>query len=953
MSEVIHFDVKIQKIAKFKPEDNYYFVLVSGNYFDEGSKTTKYIEYYKCSINNSPFKLMEGLDYDIYGILGSSNTIVAKNINVKVPLTNQAIIAFVKKNAKKFDIGKPVGEKTIERIVEKIGNKEFWKVLKEKTVEELTEMVDNKAIKTDHFLRLKAMHNEFYSSADVMMTLTEKYAIRSDIAANLIKKIGHEKILQIVQDKPYSLCRYKGVGFRSIDKVALMNGYSEKSLERITEGIVYVLELNEQRGHCFIYNEGSDGVTNTLIDELGYADNILTKLRKDKPDEDFELLLTSEEYNTEVNEYKDLIKKSLENLENEEYSRIKTRTVFRDNNKTGGKYQTKQYYLKEMYYNELYIADKLSKMAKTKLNVNISVIKKIISDLEQQNKFTLSDEQKNGIIMALQNRVIVLTGAAGVGKTSSTKFLVETIKRFKDYNNEKIEFILCAPTGMAAKRMSDVIGMKAKTVHSTLGYNGIGKFVKGEEEQLECDELINDEVSMEGVHMVSSILKALPEKSRIVFIGDPNQLPSIEAGNVLSDLIESNVIPTIKLTKVFRQSDEKKLIQYAHEVLMGRTPTIPSVFNKEKQNLFQLGYDTVFIERDKLEEYGIDHEKFFIDLIKNKIPKYYKDKPIQILSPQKTKGKLSSVEISKLVQGAINPPSKNKEEHKVKKSNFEYTLREGDKVINVMNDNVIWEKSEKEFRINNGEIGTLEKIFLENGKKFAVVKFQGTRFQFRQNQLKNLELAYAVSIHKCLSGESTVYIKNKGLIKLKDVNIGDYIITSNEKYNKVTNKWNTGEKETYEVDIKDYGSLYSTKEHKFLVHDINTGIEKFIELQYIDKYKHKLINQFGDKVIINNISNESKIEQTFDIEVEDVHRFICEGVVVSNSQGSEFPIVVICVDNSTYYELLQRGLIYTALTRGKDLVVLYGDRKALHRAVQNNKVEKRRTYLKELLNMKK
>ncbi len=329
--------------------------------------------------------------------------------------------------------------------------------------------------------------------------------------------------------------------------------------------------------------------------------------------------------------------------------------------------------------------------------------------------------------------MLVLTGGPGTGKTTTLKAIIEILKS-QDEN-----ITLCAPTGKAAKRMEEICKYEAKTIHRLLEasfVNGVTYFGKDKDNKISCDTIIIDEMSMVDIKLFAALCDALPLSSRIIMVGDSDQLPSVGAGAVLSDIIKSGRIPTVELNTVFRQAEESLIVTNAHRIICGENPVV----DDNNSDFFFLRtnnkYDTV---------------NLVADLYCNRLPKSYEgeDKEIQILCPSRMMEE-GSVNINQIIQNIINPPDESKKEMSVSP----FILREGDRVMQIKNDYDIvftYDDLSEGLGIFNGETGVIEKISNSRGEIY--IRFDNKLATYNHEQIKNVELCYATTIHKSQGSE--------------------------------------------------------------------------------------------------------------------------------------------------------------------------------------------------------
>ncbi len=355
--------------------------------------------------------------------------------------------------------------------------------------------------------------------------------------------------------------------------------------------------------------------------------------------------------------------------------------------------------------------------------------------VEKSKNITYDKLQKEAIKLSIQNGIMILTGGPGTGKTTTLNAIIDILQ------NKGLNVSLCAPTGRAAKRMSELTGKNAKTIHRLLevewGKDDKQSFQKNERNPLDCDVLVVDELSMVDIKLFEALLKACRLGCRIILVGDSDQLPSVGAGNVLFDLLESAMVPNIRLTKVFRQALESLIIKNAHSIIAGETPLL----NEKSADFFMLN-----------EHNPIDAAMLIRSLVTDRLPKAYGFSPttdIQVLCPSKMMD-LGCISLNNILQDELNPKTKNK-----KQINFKnWCLREGDKVMQIKNNyDITWtsDNGESGSGVFNGDIGVLESIDNRNGLFY--VRYDDKLATYLKEQINELELSYAITIHKSQGSE--------------------------------------------------------------------------------------------------------------------------------------------------------------------------------------------------------
>ncbi len=428
----------------------------------------------------------------------------------------------------------------------------------ENSIDELT---DVPGIAFRKLEKIKFSWNEHRSIRDVMIFL-QAHGVSTLFATKIYKAYGDQSISK-VSDNPYRLAHdIYGIGFFSADRIALSIGFSRRGSPRIEAGIKHVLSASRDEGHCFLTQDQIIAKTLDLLDEEMEPDILIEVLNN---------LLSSNQVRVRKLEIKESESKK------SEFKKPEIKDCF---------------YSKSLYYDEEAVAE----FVKTFLSKNISPdkdrVQAWVSHYCQAKKIELSKEQNEAVCKIPSKPFAILTGGPGCGKTTCTEVLVKLLKAMS------LKVTLAAPTGRAAQRMSEVIGLEAKTIHRLLEWApGTGGFKFNEENPIETDFLILDEVSMLDISLAASLLKAIPSHAQILFIGDPDQLPAVGAGNVLSDLLNTEKIPRFRLTKVFRQAQASSIIRFAHEINVGKLPKITSPI--QRPNAFSEGVDCLFIDADE------------------------------------------------------------------------------------------------------------------------------------------------------------------------------------------------------------------------------------------------------------------------------------------------------------------------------------------------------------------
>lgn len=527
---------------------------------------------------------------------------------------------------------------------------------------------------------------------DVMMFL-QQFGISTVYATKIYKHYGRGCV-QKIKENPYSLARdISGIGFKYADKVAMEIGIDQNSEIRIRACIMHILENGSLDGHCYLLDEQITIASTELlgVDIRDRVDFILKYMVQDG-----EIMI----------------------------QKVDDEPI--------------RYYSKKLYYNEKQCANKIGELLLQNKNI-------IISD-SIVNTESLSVEQKKAVFGVLSKGVSILTGGPGCGKTYTTKTIVDVLLKL-DKN-----LAICAPTGKAALKSTSVIGLEAYTIHRLLGWDPVNfGFMHNERNPLPYNFIIVEESSMIDIILMNSLLTAVSDECQILFVGDHNQLPPVSAGAPFRDMIESGVVPSFKLNKIFRQAQGSKIITSAHKINEGECPDINSPMDNPE--LWSQGEDCLFIDsglaehgKDKNEypkwsslRYGLDVVDMIKKLYVDTINKYYKTSDIQILIPMKVSD-LGTIKINSIIRDAVNPKHKDKKEISIKNIIF----REGDKIMHTLNN--------YDLEVFNGDIGWIQIIDEVSGT--AEIKFDNNRIvKYKKIDLMEIEHAFAISIHKSQGSE--------------------------------------------------------------------------------------------------------------------------------------------------------------------------------------------------------
>ena len=593
----------------------------------------------------------------------------------KVPATNYGIEKYLGSG-----LIKGIGPVMARRIVEEFG-KETLEII-EKDITKLTKV---EGIGEKRIGMIKKAWEEQKEIREVMLFL-QSHGVSSGYATKIFKQYGNSSI-SIVKKNPYKLSMdIFGIGFITADKIAEKLGFDRNSELRVEAGIIYVLLKMSDDGHVYYPYE-------PLIDKCK------------------EILQVERE----------IIVRAFGNISAE------GKIIIEDLNKNIYEYEenNKAVYLAKYHLSEKSIADNMRLLLNSNKTFRKVDLNKAVEWVQKQLSITLAEKQIEAIKSALENKVLVITGGPGTGKTTIINAILKILSKLN------IKILLTSPTGRAAKRMSETTGYEAKTIHRLLEYNfKKGGFTKNNENPLECDLLIIDEASMIDTILMHHLLKAIPKTATFILVGDVNQLPSVGAGNVLNDIIYSGSVKVVCLNQIFRQAKESKIIVNAHKINEGIIPK----FNSSNDNT-----DFFFIQQEAPEKVL----EIILSLVKKRIPEKFGYNPlddIQVLTPMH-KGIIGAANLNTELQKLLNPK--------------EGEIMRGTKVFKV-DDKVMQIKNNYNKDIFNGDIGRIKKIDKENQE--VVIRFYEKNVVYEYPELDELVLAYASSIHKSQGSEYPVVI---------------------------------------------------------------------------------------------------------------------------------------------------------------------------------------------------
>lgn len=599
----------------------------------------------------------------------------------QLPATETAILKYLASGAVRG-----IGKVTAQRIVSQFGADSFEVI--EHNPQWLSEIPGISPKKAE---QISASFAAQFGMRNVMMFCREYFGPTT--AVRIYKKWGNGAVERIKQN-PYILCgEIYGVGFEKADAIAKDLGIKKNAPERIAMGLKYVL----------MHNAASNGHSFLPLDKLcAVAKRLLS---------------------CEMNEIED------------EAAALETRGEIVCVRHEGMKCA----YLRDYYEAEKYTAEKLCALDRAGKNLGEDNVLSLISMVERESNMEYAVLQKRAICQAASNGVFILTGGPGTGKTTVVRAIIRV------FDAMGLRIALAAPTGRAAKRMSQSAGEEAKTVHRLLemeyGAEDKLRFRKNEKDQLEDDVIIIDEASMLDLMLTDALLKAIKPGARLILIGDVNQLPPVGAGHVFDDIIKSDRFATVELTHIFRQAQESLIVTNAHAVNHG-----------EYMNLESKSGDFFFLPRQE----DAQTAATIAELCKKRLPKSYGltvFDGIQVITPSR-KGDAGTEMLNSALQSVINPPARGKAEKKVR----DFTLREGDKVMQIKNNyDIEWNKNGTQgFGIFNGDIGVIKKIDLS--EELITVDFEDKICEYDYTMLDELELAYAITVHKSQGSEYPIVI---------------------------------------------------------------------------------------------------------------------------------------------------------------------------------------------------
>ncbi len=737
-----------------------------------------------------------------------------------------------------------VGPKTAKKIVKTF--KDQTLDVFENNIDRLQEVQGIAQLKLDQIKKSWIEHREI---RNVMMFLQD-YGVSTLYAVKIYKAYG-DKAIEIVKNNPYRLSNdIYGIGFFSADKIALSLGIAKDGPERIGAAIKHILASSREEGHCFLFLEQIEEGVNLLLKE----------------------------------DYSFLIPKILEDMEKNHDLKVRRDERF-------------CYYSKSLFYDEDYVAKSVKKRTGNQKDVDKVRVENWINLYNSQQKYPLSDEQRDSVVGIALKRFSILTGGPGCGKTTTTKAIFKLLKAMKK------RILLAAPTGRAAQRMGEVIGMQAMTIHRLLVWDpSKGRFKKNEESLLETDFIIIDECSMLDINLTAALFKAIPYTAQILMIGDVDQLPSVGAGSVLRDFIDSSKVPCFQLTKIFRQAEEGLIVQYAHMVNKGITPKMMTPF--ESPELWPKKVDAQFIDSEEATQ---DDLKF---LAKTK----------KILATSLEENSLTLVERDLFSQIQNKEESFTEQEvdpkvaQDVKEGKIEgYVFKIPQKYKHVNLENLLSQNTESDQLIS-----VLKKVHPFSSLHYGL-------------SATDLMLKLYKEIIPKYWGRQEIQI----LSPMSRGTLGT--MAMNQKIQEGFNPRAVGKKElTLGERIFRVGDRVIQKRNNYDLNVFNGDIGKIVDLDNSEFEILVRFDSFGQKVdVLYKRENIIELDLAY-------------AITIHKSQGSEFDVVILPIFFQ-HFKMLYRNLVYTGMTRAKKLVIFLGQRQAFSLAVKNIDNRIRQTKLKELI----
>ena len=792
-------------------------------------------------------KVFAGSSMDFYGTWSyhpkHGEQFKAERVIEKKPSTSAALEKYLGSG-----LIKNVGPKTAHKIVKHFHERTLQ--VFEETIEDLLKVP---GIAEKKLTDIKNSWQEHRAIRDVMIFL-QGYGISTLYAVKIFKTYGNDAITK-VSSNPYQLARdIYGIGFFSADKIALNMGFEKDGVPRIEAGIKHVLASARDDGHCYLLESQIIKNTEELL-ETGTSEHITDIL--------LSLIAANE---------------------------IKKRTLSDENGR-----QVSAYYSNSIFFDEQYVSRRVKQWIAQPVVVDQSRINNWLERYCRNQRIVLSDEQIESVAGIAGKSFSILTGGPGCGKTTTTRVLVKLLQAMQ------MRVVLAAPTGRASQRMSEVIEYDAKTIHRLLewapGKNG---FKKGEDDPLQLDYLIIDECSMLDISLAAALLKAVPRNAQVLFIGDPDQLPSVGAGSVLHDLLRASCVPSFRLTKVFRQAEESMIIRFAHQINKGQIPKIESPFHKP--DLWKDKAGCIFIDADEATQEQLQ----FLGRAKAAIRHTVTTGEEQVVqSGDKLTGVMKHEDDTLMIDSLLvqefrdaseihapvfNIPEKFKHVDLLKVHQAQGSIAELKTLIKSIHP---WSA------LHHGATG-LDMVLRLYTRSIPEYFGKDIEIQILSPQVRGS--LGTLNLNQCIQQAVNPEAQGKRQIK-----IGDRVFREGDRVIQTRNNYDLG------VFNGDIGRITA-----------------------IDLENFSCLIQFG-------------LQAPLTYEREDLTEIsLAYAITIHKSQGSEFEAVIIPVATQ-HFKMLFRNLIYTGLTRARQVCIFVGSRKALFMAVQQVDNRKRQTALTYLI----
>lgn len=565
-----------------------------------------------------------------------------------------------------------IGPALADRLLKKFGTSVLD--ILEQSPDRLTEIEGIGAKKLE---RIKSSWEEQREVRNLILFL-QSHDVPPTYAGRIFRKYGKQAV-QKLKENPYDLAfEIRGIGFKTADQMALKLGFSPQDPKRTEAAVVFALFQHSEQGHVFCPREELQEKVCSVLEGQGGGQSLESALRR-------------------LEEQKKILIEPLPGQGVEE-------AVF----------------LRHFHRMEREIAERLRGLIEHPSGVAEDKLQRTLGRLAESSEISLSEEQLGAIYQACRSKVCILTGGPGTGKTTITNFIVRGLRRLG------LKVKLAAPTGRASKKLSEATGEASSTIHRLLGYEPSGAFAYNQDRKLKTDALIVDETSMLDCQLCAHLLRALPLTSRLILVGDVNQLPSVGPGNVLHDLLQSGAVPYSELSHIYRQARESMVVVNAHRINEGKFPV-----QSEKE---PPQADFFWVEQEDPEKV----RDLIVYMVCERIPAIYGLDPsreIQVLTPMH-KGQVGTAELNRILQQRLNPSGPGVQ-------SGGRVFRRGDRVLQMRNN---YEKG-----VFNGDLGLIERIEPEDGE--LLIDFDGETIRYEQGELDELSLAYCISIHKAQGSE--------------------------------------------------------------------------------------------------------------------------------------------------------------------------------------------------------